>query len=114
MQYTKEIKTPLEGATVVIKTMLSGEDQDAVDNAEFNYATTQDFKTYQAKAGDLIKVATAKKYELISRSIVTLNGDGTDTLKRLLKMPAADYKFVYDTIVAEQKKMMNETGAATS
>jgi hypothetical protein len=113
MQYQTEIVTPLEQAKVVIKTMLTGAEQEAVDNAELQYATTADFKTFQAKEKDLKKITLAKKHELITRSVVSINADPTDVLVRLQKMPAKDYKFVYDTIVAEQKKMMSETGELT-
>lgn len=106
MQFEKEITTPLTETKVVIKTMLSGAEQEAVDGAQLKYAKTDDLKTFKAKESDLQKIANAKKHELIVRSVVSINGDNTNPLERLLKLPAKDYKFVYDQIVAEQKKMM--------
>ena len=113
MKYELEIETPLEKVKVVIKTMLTGAEQEAVDGAELKFATTKDFKTFQAKESDLLKVTNAKKHELLARSIVTINGDATNPVERMQKMPAKDYKFVLKSIETEQKKMMSETGNAT-
>lgn len=113
MKYQTEIMTPLEQVPVVIKTMLTGGEQEAVDGAELKYATTKDFKTFQAKESNLLKVTNAKKHELIARSVISINGDSTNPVERLQKMPAKDYEFVYKAIQAEQKKMMSTTGEST-
>lgn len=106
MQYEKEITTPLSETKVVIKTMLSGADHEAVEGAQLKFATTDDLKTFKAKEKDLQKITNAKKHELLARSVVTINGDPSNPVERLLKLPAKDYEFVCKTIVDEQKKMM--------
>ena len=113
MEFQTTITTPLNKVEVVIKTMLTGAEQEAVDGAELKFATTKDFKTFQAKESNLLKVTNAKKHELLARSVVTINGDATNPVERLQKMPAKDYNFVLKSIKAEQKKMMSETGDDT-
>jgi len=104
--YEIELTTPLEETKVVIKTMLTGEDDEAIENAQLKYAKSENFKDFTAKESDLAKISNAKKDELLARSIVSINGDATNCLQRIKKLPAKDYRFVHKNIVDEQKKMM--------
>ncbi|MFG6605285.1 hypothetical protein ACGYLM_01560 [Sulfitobacter sp. 1A10445] len=110
MQTTKEIETPLGKHKVVIKTMLTGAEREEVDNAEMKYLKTEDGKSFQVT--DMAKVGLAKKHALLSTSVVTIDDDGAEVLKRLQKMYEPDYSFVYEQIEIEQKKMTASTSAA--
>lgn len=123
MKYTTEIETPLEKAKVVIKTMLSGEDSDAIEAAsqkhlkvrgvKVNQATKQVEVDVDSENTDLGLVNAETKRATLVRSIVSINGDNTNCYDRLKKMPAVDYNFVHAQIIAEQKKMTSETTPST-
>lgn len=108
MEITKEIETPIGKQKVVIKTMLTGAEREEVDNAEMKYMKTEDGKSFQM---DMAKVTLAKKHALLCTSVVTIDGDGAELLKRLQKMYETDYAFVYSQIETEQKKMTASTSA---
>ena len=110
MEVTKEIETPIGKHKVVIKTMLTGAEREKVENAEMQYVKTTDGKTFSVT--DMEKVGLAKKHVLLSTSVVTIDGDGAEVLKRLQKMYEPDYAFVYSQIESEQKKMTASTSAA--
>lgn len=123
MKYQKEIETPLEKAKVVIKTMLTGEDADAIEAASQKHLKVRGVKVDQAtkkvevdvdsEHTDLGLVNAETKKATLVRSIVSLNGDATNCYDRLKKLPAVDYNFVHQAIVDEQKKMTSSTGAST-
>lgn len=110
MEINKEIETPIGKHKVVIKTILTGAEREEVDNAEMKYLKTEDGKSFQVT--DMAKIGLAKKHALLSTSVVTIDGDGAEILKRLQKMYESDYAFVYEQIETEQKKMTTSTSAA--
>lgn len=112
MELTREITTPIGGHKVVIKTMLTGAEREQVNNAPMKYAKTEDGQKFTVT--DMEKVATAEKHALVLVSIKTIDGDGTSTLERWLKMYEQDYDYVYNEIVETQKKMKVSTSPASS
>lgn len=112
MEVTTDITTPVGKHTVVIKTMLTGAEREKIDNAEMQYVKTTDGQSFSVT--DMEKVGLAKKHALLSTAVVTIDGDGTDILKRLQKMYEPDYEFVYNEIVEAQKKMKASTSPASS
>lgn len=110
-QYTREISTPVGEHKVVFKTMLTGAEREKVDNAQLDFVKTKDGQTFEVT--DMGKATLAQKHRLLEVSIVTIDGDGTDRLERLRKMYEQDYEFVYNEIVATQKKMKASTSAAS-
>ncbi len=111
MEYTKEIVTPMGKHKVVIKTMISGAEREQIEAAELDFVQTSDGKSFNVP--DMKKVPTARKHELLKVSVVTIDGDATDCLPRLLKMFEPDYNFVHNEILETQKKMMESTSAAS-
>lgn len=107
MEITKTITTPMQGQKVVIKTMLTGAEREYVNNAPMKYAKTEDGQKFTVT--DMEKVATAEKHALLQKSIVSVDGGTTDLLAVVLKMYEPDYDFVYNEIVAAQKKMKATT-----
>lgn len=112
MQYTKELITPVEKRKIVIKTMLTGGEREIVDSAQMQYMKTEDGANFTIT--DMKKVTLAQKHELINLSVLSIDEDSTDCLARLQKMPEADYQFVYNAILEEQKKMMASISEASS
>lgn len=108
MEITKEIITPIGEHKVVIKTMLTGAEREKVDNASMQFVKTENGKDFTVT--NMEKVGLAEKHALLSTSVVTIDDDGAEILKRLQKMYEPDYAFVYSEIQKEQKKM---TGATT-
>jgi len=111
MEVTKEIVTPIAEHKVVIKTMLTGAEREKVDNASMQYVKTTDGKEFHVT--DMEKVGLAEKHALLSTSVVSIDGDGAEVLKRLQKMYEPDYAFVYAQIQSEQKKMTASTSEAS-
>lgn len=111
MEYKKEIETPIGKHKVIIKTMLTGGERERVTNAPMQYAKTNDGKTFTV---DTEKVATAEKDMLLTVSVVSIDGDGTDTLARLKKMYEVDYDFVYNQVVESQKKIKEPISPTSS
>lgn len=111
MEITKEIITPIGEHKVVIKTMLTGAEREQVDNASMQYVKTTDGKEFTVT--NMEKVNLAEKHALLSTSVVTIDGDGTDVLKRLQKMYEPDYAFVHSEILKAQKKMSEPTTEAS-
>lgn len=104
MEITKELTTPVQGQKVVIKTILTGAERERVDSAQMRYVKTNDGKSFEVT--DMAKVALAQKHELIIVSVVSIDGDETDTFERWHKMYEPDSDFVYQQIVEAQKKMI--------
>jgi hypothetical protein len=104
MEYTKEIETPVGGHKVIIKTMVTGSEREQIDGAQFNFIQTKDGKEFNVT--DMQKVATATKHELLRVSVVSIDGDITECLQAMFE---PDYEFVYEKVLAEQKKMMPST-----
>ena len=111
MDYTKEIETPVGGHKVLIKTLVTGAEREQIDGAQFNFIETKDGKDFTVT--DMQKVATATKHELLRVSVVNIDGDITDCFKRLQAMFEPDYEFVYEQVLAEQKKMIPSTSPAS-
>jgi NaMN:DMB phosphoribosyltransferase len=107
MEYTKEIETPVQGKKVLIKTMLTGAEREQVEGAQFQFVQTKDGKEFTVS--DMKKVATAQKHELLRVAVISIDGDVTECFARLQAMYEPDYEFVYEQILAEQKKMMPST-----
>lgn len=107
MELTKEITTPMQGIKVVIKTILTGAEREQVDGAQMKYVKTTDGKTFDVV--DMEKLTVAQKHELIKVSVVSINGDETDTFARWHKMFEVDADFVYREILEAQKKMVPST-----
>lgn len=110
MEITKEIETPIGKDKVVVKTMLTGAEREKVDSAEMQYVKTTDGQNFTVT--DMEKVGLAKKHSLLSTSVVSINGDTSEILKRLQKMYEPDYAFVFSQIETEQKKMKVSTSEA--
>lgn len=111
MEYTKEIETPISGHKVVIKTMITGAEREQIDTAEMNFIKTENGSEF--KVTDIKKVENAKKHELLRVSVVSINEDTTDCFDRAQKMYEADYNFVYEQILENQKKMMPSTSVTS-
>lgn len=114
-KYHQTITTPAEGVEVVIKTMLTGAEREAVDNADSEF-----IEVYEGKGGerevrikDASKLVLASKHKLLQVSVVSINGDSADTIKRLGRLLDVDYEFVHNQIVAVQKKTRAEITQAT-
>lgn len=112
MQYQKEIETPIGKHKVVFKTLLTGAEQEEVENAEMQFVKTTDGKTFTVTEMD--KVNLAKKHKLLALSVVSIDEDATDVLVRLRKMHNPDYAFVFEQVQDEQKKMTNEITQVSS
>lgn len=111
MEYTKEIETPVGGHKVVIKTMITGGEREQIDCAQYKFIDTKNGTDFVVS--DMSKVEIADKHELLRVSVVTIDGDVTECFKRLQAMFETDYNFVYEQILAEQKKMMPSTSAVS-
>lgn len=107
MELSKEITTPLGEDKVVIKTILTAAEREQVLGATMPYVKTSDGKQFEVT--DMKKVAVAEKHELIKVSVLSINGDETDTFPRWHKMYEHDADFVYEQIIEAQKKMMPST-----
>lgn len=107
MQLTKEITTPIGGDKVVIKTILTAAEREQVNGAQMPYVKTIDGKSFEVT--DMKKIAVAERHELIKISVVSINGDATDSFARWHKMYEHDADFVYNEIVNAQKKMIPST-----
>lgn len=107
MELTKEITTPMQGLKVVVKTILTGAEREQVDGAQMKYVKTTDGKTFDVI--DMAKMTLAQKHELIKVSVVSIEGDETDTFARWHKMFETDSEYVYREIVEAQKKMTELT-----
>jgi len=112
MDYTKEIETPIGNHKVKFKTMLTGAEREQVEGAQMEYVDTEDGQTFKVK--DMKKVANAQKHELLRVSVVSIDGDETDCLKRLQKMYDPDYQFVHQQILEAQKKASELTSLPSS
>lgn len=112
MQLTKEIITPIGKHKVEIRTMLTGAQREAVDNAQMDYVETSDGQTFKVK--DMKKVGLAQKHKLLEVSVVQIDEDATTVLERLQKMYEPDYDFVYNEIIDAQKKMKSSTSEVSS
>lgn len=106
MEITREITTPLGKDKVVIKTILTGAEREQVDNAQMRYVKTSDGKNFEVSPEHMMMIGVAQKHELMKVSIVSINDDPTDTFNRWQKMYEPDYNFVYNEVVAAQKKII--------
>lgn len=97
---------------MAFKTMLSGYERETVMSASMEFVNTNDGKSFEVK--DMKKMALAEKHQLLQVSVLAIDGDSTDCFQRLQKMFEPDYAFVYDQIIAEQKKMIPSTLPASS
>ena len=109
MEYTKEIVTPVGKHKVAIKSLVTGAEREQIDGAQFNFIQTKDGKDFTVT--DMQKVATATKHETLRVSVISIDGDITECFNRLQAMFEPDYKYVYEQVLAEQKKMMPSTSA---
>jgi hypothetical protein len=111
MEYTKEITVPMASHKVKFKTILSGAERETVIGASMDYVNTSDGKNFEVK--DMKKMALAEKHQLLKVSVISIDDDPTDCFERLQKMYEPDYAYVYEQIIAEQKKMMPSTSPAS-
>lgn len=111
MDLEREITTPIGNHKVVFKTMLTGQEREDVENEPNKYAETQDGKTFKV---DLHKVAFADRHALLKVSVKSIDNDSTNILDRLLKMYEPDYEYVFNEIVATQKKMRSDVTSTPS
>lgn len=112
MDIHKEIETPVGKHKVVIKTMLTGAEREKVSNAPMRYAKTEDGQKFTVT--DMEKMANAEKHALVEVSLVSIDGGTTELFSIWRKMYEPDYDFVYNEIVAAQKKMKVPTSPASS
>ena len=92
--------------------MLTGAEREKVDNAAMEFVETSDGQSFKVK--DMEKVSLAQKHKLLETSIVTIDSDATNRLERVRKMYEQDYDYVYNEIVAAQKKMKAPTSEPSS
>ena len=102
MKYEKEIITPITQTKVVIKTMLTGLDREAIETAGMDDATIGSKGEVVIK--DVKKMVLAQKYAAMDVSVVSVNGSPAETRQKLLQLPEHDTQFVIDAIESEQKK----------
>lgn len=102
--FTKEITTPIGKDVVVFKTLVSGAERERIDTANLRFVKTNDGKSFSEI--DTAGITLANKHELLKVSVLSINGDMTNCFERLQKMYDVDYKFIYDSILEEQKKIL--------
>lgn len=111
MDIHKTIETPIGKHKVVIKTMLTGADREKVTSAPMKYAKTEDGQKFTVT--DMEKIANAEKHALVEVSLVSIDEGTTELLGIWRKMYEPDYDFVYNEIVAAQKKMKESISLAS-
>jgi len=90
---TKEIKTPIDGHKVEIKTYITGREQEQIDDILFSQI--------KVSAGTNINVKelggsfmTDQTHKLIEIMVVSVNDKKENILDAILDMKKADYQFV--------------------
>ena len=112
MEYTKEIVTPMAAHKVVIKILVTGAEREQIDGAQFKHMEVKEGKEgREAVVKDVSLATLASKHELLRVSVISIDGDITECFARLQAMYEPDYAFVYEQVLAEQKKMMPSTSA---
>lgn len=110
--FKKEIITPVGSDKVIIKTALTGAEREKIEVAQMPFVQAKSATEFTLT--DPVQAALAQKHMLLKLCVVSINGDQANCFERLQKMNEHDYKFVLDTIHAEQKKMMPSISPASS
>jgi uncharacterized protein YdbL (DUF1318 family) len=111
MQDTISCTTPVGRKLVVIKAWLTGRDEVAIQNAiqsKLDITMGMDGSGSGATAkGDMLTAGQDKALELL---IVSVDGDTSDLVNKVLDMRAEDYRYVRDQI----NKVTNPSEATTA
>lgn len=89
---TKELKTPIDGHTVVIKTYLTGREYREIENVFLRQAKVDVAgQTSGNFDGSVVKLAEDK---LIEQAVVSVDGSSEDILNKVLDFKSGDTTFV--------------------
>lgn len=93
MDETRTITTPEAGIEVVLKTQLTGADDEAIEAALLaSTVVAGDTDGADARIGG--EAVIAARHAALRQLVVSVAGDKTDVLAKLLALPRRDYKFV--------------------
>jgi hypothetical protein len=105
---TKEIKTPVLGATVILKEWITGREQEYIQEPIINAAS---FKAGiggaqgTAELSDFkVSAITQSSHRAIETVVVSVNGQGEKILDEILNLHKDDYEFVMDAVNEILKK----------
>jgi len=117
---TFEIKTPVKGHVVVLRSWITGRESQKIDGAMFKgVGTTQDGKKLTPKISE--SMLADQENASIEVVVVSVDGKENDVVNSVLNMRAKDYSFVVaevqkvvDGDVDEKKENSSETSTTKS
>lgn len=117
---TYEVKTPVKGIKVVLKSWITGRESQAIDTAMFaGVGTSVDGKKLQPKLSDTM--IADQENASIKAVVVSVDGSDKDVVEAVLNMRAGDYKFVLEEVdkivnggIDEKKANGSETSTTKS
>lgn len=117
---TFEIKTPVKGHVVVLRSWITGRESQKIDGAMFKgVGTTQDGKKLTPKLSE--SMLADQENASIEVVVVSVDGKENDVVNTVLNMRAKDYSFVVaevqkvvDGDVDEKKENSSETSTTKS
>ncbi len=117
---TYEVKTPIKGIKVVLKSWITGKESQAIDSAMFaGVGTSVDGKKLQPKLSDTM--IADQENASIKAVVVSVDGNENNVVDSVLNMRAGDYKFVLEEVkkvvdgdIDEKKAKSSETNTIKS
>lgn len=117
---TYEVKTPIKGIKVVLKSWITGKESQSIDSAMFaGVGTSVDGKKLQPKLSDTM--IADQENASIRAVVVSVDGNDSDVVNAVLNMRAGDYKFVLEEVdkvvnggLDEKKANASETNTTKS
>ena len=117
---TYEVKTPIKGIKVVLKSWITGKESQAIDSAMFaGVGTRVDGKKLQPKLSDTM--IADQENASIKAVVVSVDGNENNVVDSVLNMRAGDYKFVLEEVkkvvdgdIDEKKAKSSETNTIKS
>ena len=117
---TYEVKTPIKGHKVILKSWITGKESQSIDSAMFaGVGTSVDGKKLAPKLSDTM--IADQENASIKAVVVSVDGKETDVVDAVLNMRAGDYKFVLEEVdkvvnggIDEKKANASETNTTKS
>lgn len=105
---TKEIKTPIQGKSVILKEWITGREQEYIQEPIISAASIKAGVGGGQAAAELSgfksSAITESSHHAIETVVVLVEGNETDVLKSVLDMHVQDYDFVMEAINEVIKK----------
>jgi hypothetical protein len=117
---TYEVKTPIKGIKVVLKSWITGKESQSIDSAMFaGVGTSVDGKKLSPKLSDTM--IADQENASIKAVVVSVDGNEQNVVDAVLGMRAGDYKFVLNEVdkvvngdIDEKKANASETNTTKS